>query len=86
MRFFYVDEEKTTIDTVEFDESGLPEAVDRVEPLVKVGDVVSPPPAGTLFGRVAIATAVAETTAECQAALDAAEAALTVRGEGTVPQ
>jgi hypothetical protein len=50
VRFFYVDREKTTIDTVAFDSAGLPEAVDRIEPLVKAGDVVSPPPAGTLFG------------------------------------
>jgi len=91
VRFFYVDRERTTIDTVAFDPAGLPEAVDRIEPLVKAGDVVSPPPAGTLFGRVAIATAVAETAAECQAALDAATAALTVRaaapgGEQPVPK
>ena len=85
VRFFYVDQERTTIDTVEFDRTALPPEVDRAEPLVKAGDVVSPPPAGTLFGRIAIATAVTETAEQCQAALDAAQAALTVRAVDPAP-
>ncbi|MCI0687679.1 MAG: ATP-grasp domain-containing protein [Sporichthyaceae bacterium] len=85
VRFFYVDQERTTIDTVEFDHTTLPPEVDRAEPLVKAGDVVSPPPAGTLFGRIAIATAVTETAEQAQAALDAAEAALTVRAVDPAP-
>ena len=47
--------------------------------LVAPGDVVSPPPGGTTFGRVGYATAVAGTEAECLAALDAAERALVIR-------
>jgi biotin carboxylase len=78
VRFFYVDEPDTTIGAVRFAQAGLPEGVDRATPLVEPGEVVSPPPAGTLFGRVAFATALAETAQECRAALDAAQAALVV--------
>ena len=60
----------------------LPSTVDRAVPLAEPGDVVSPPPQGTLFGRVALATAVAATAAECAAALDRAAAALQIRGTG----
>jgi len=82
VRFCYVEQEDTTIAAIDIDEAALPEAVDRVVALAKPGDVVSPPPKGTLWGRVAFATAVAETAAECQHALDAAQAALTVRAAG----
>jgi hypothetical protein len=78
VRFFYVDEDMT-VGAVEVDRSGLPDAVDRVVILAEPGDKVSPPPKGTLWGRVAYATAVAETAAECADALDAVEAALTIR-------
>jgi len=40
--------------------------------------VVSPPPKGTTFGRIAFATALADTAAECREALAAAQAALRV--------
>ncbi len=79
VRFFYVEHDDTTIDAIHVDEAALPDATDLVVPLAKPGDVMSPPPKGTLWGRVALATAVAETAQECRAALDAAEAALTVR-------
>ena len=52
--------------------------MDLVVPLAKPGDVVSPPPDGTVSGRIAYATALAETAQECLDALDAAQAALTV--------
>jgi biotin carboxylase len=78
VRFFYVDRDGTTIESVRF--AGLPSTVDRAVPLAEPGDVVSPPPRGTLFGRVAFATAVAATAAECAAALDRAAAALQIRG------
>ena len=42
------------------------------------GAVVSPPPHGGVFDRIAYATAVGDTVAECTRALDAAEAALRV--------
>lgn len=82
VRFFYVDDDDTTVAAIEVDTAALPAAVDRVVPLAGPGDVVSPPPKGTLWGRVAFATATAATAGECRAALDAAAAALTVR---TVP-
>ena len=41
--------------------------------------VVSPPPKGSTFGRIAFATALGESAGECLAALDRAESALTVR-------
>jgi hypothetical protein len=53
--------------------------VDLAAVLTKPGSVVSPPPKGTLFGRVAVATAVADTVEECRKALAGARAALTVR-------
>jgi biotin carboxylase len=78
IRFFYASEPDTTIEQVEFAGLAHP-ALDTAGVLVDPGDVVSPPPAGTTFGRVAFATAVAESAAECRAALDAAERALVVR-------
>lgn len=78
VRFFYVDRDDTTVGEVGFDPAGLPAAVDLTAPLVTPGTVVSPPPKGTLFGRVALATAVADTVAQCREALAAAGAALTV--------
>ncbi|WP_412538113.1 ATP-grasp domain-containing protein [Longispora sp. K20-0274] len=79
VRFRYPEKDDTTIDAIDIDTAALPAAVDRVTALAGPGDVVSPPPVGTLWGRVALATAVAGTVAECAAALDAADAALTVR-------
>jgi hypothetical protein len=79
VRFFYVDEDDVTIGAVDIDDAALPTAVDRITVLVQPGEVVSPPPKGTLFGRVASATAVAETEKECRDALDAVQAAVRVR-------
>ncbi|GAT70695.1 phosphoribosylglycinamide synthetase [Planomonospora sphaerica] len=79
VRFFYVAEDDTTIGSIAFDEAGLPGAVDRAIPVVEPGATVSPPPKGTLWGRVAYATAVSADLAECRAALDAAEANLEVK-------
>ena len=76
VRFFYPDRE-LTVGSVRF--ADLPSTVDLAGPLVEPGEVVAPPPAGTLFGRVAFATAVAPTAAECAAALDGAAAALEIR-------
>ena len=76
VRFFYPDRE-LTVGSVRFADLSAP--VDLAGPLVEPGEVVAPPPAGTLFGRVAFATAVAPTAAECAAALDGAAAALQIR-------
>lgn len=78
VRFFYVDEDDTTLASVSFDSSVL-SGVDRAIPLAEPGAVVSPPPKGTTFGRIALATAVASSTDECVAALDSAQAALRIQ-------
>lgn len=79
IRFFYPERDDTTIGEIGFDRAALPEPVDLAEPLVQPGAVVSPPPKGTLFGRIALATAVADTPRQCQDALAAAGSALLVR-------
>jgi len=78
VRYFYADADDTVIDTVQFAEGDLPADVDRLVALAKPGAVVSPPPKGATFGRVAVATAVASTRDRCEAALDAAGAALRI--------
>ncbi|MEV4416101.1 ATP-grasp domain-containing protein [Catellatospora sp. NPDC049609] len=81
VRFFYPARPDTVVETLGFDRAGLPAAVDELALLAEPGDRRSPPPAGTVNGRVAFATAVAQTAAECRAALDAAGAALRINGE-----
>ncbi|MEU7825399.1 ATP-grasp domain-containing protein [Catellatospora sp. NPDC049133] len=81
VRFFYPARPGTVIETLAFDRAGLPSAVDELALLAEPGDRRSPPPQGTVNGRVAYATAVAATAAECERALDAAGAALRVNGE-----
>jgi biotin carboxylase len=78
VRFFYPEHEGTRIGEIRIDHRGLPSTVDRCEVIVSPGDVKSPPPKGTRWGRIALATAVARTAAECRAALDAAAKAITV--------
>jgi biotin carboxylase len=82
VRFFYVDHDDTTIGSISFADAALPAGTDRRVTLVAPGDVVSPPPKGILFGRIAYATAVADTVQECHAALDAAAATLRVQPAG----
>ena len=90
VRFFYVEHEDTTIGEVRFDDAALAahrpglagSVLDRLVVDAQPGDVVSPPPRGTVWGRIAFATAVASSAAECTAALDAAQAALSVRATG----
>lgn len=76
VRFFYVDENDTVLDGVEWDGSDLPATIDKLVTLMEAGATTSPPPEGTLWGRIAYATAVAPTLDECRAGLDAAEKAL----------
>jgi biotin carboxylase len=75
---FYYPAADTVIGGIGFDQAALPPEIDLAVPLAAPGDVVSPPPRGTLFGRIAFATALAGTPAACTAALDAAGAALVV--------
>jgi hypothetical protein len=83
VRFHYVERDDTRIEEIRVDRDRLAPAVDRFEVMAKPGAVLSPPPKGTLFGRVAYVTAVGESDAECRRALDAAADALTIRA--TVP-
>ena len=76
VRFFYVDADDTTIGMVTIDHAQLPAAVDRAVVLADPGRTVSPPPKGTVWGRIAYVTAVADTAQECQAALDTAAKAV----------
>jgi len=78
VRFFYPSAPDTRIESIRFDSNGLPHAIDSLAVLPEIGAVVSPPPKGTVNGRIAFATAVATTAEECKDALDAAEAALRV--------
>ena len=80
VRFFYVAEENTEITSVELRRRA---AARRGAPDIVVaapGAVVSPPPKGTAWGRIAAAIAVADSVPRCAAALDAAEAALVITG------
>ncbi|HET6208925.1 MAG TPA: ATP-grasp domain-containing protein [Jatrophihabitans sp.] len=80
VRFFYVEQEDSEIVEVSFDSSKLPETVREAVAVAKPGAIVSPPPKGTAWGRIAFAIAVADSADECERALDAAgEAALEVK-------
>ncbi|WP_066951384.1 ATP-grasp domain-containing protein [Streptomyces lushanensis] len=79
IRFFYVEHDDTLIESVSFLETDLPSAVERLVPVARPGAVVSPPPKGTVWGRIAFAIATGRSIEECRAALDAAESALAVR-------
>jgi biotin carboxylase len=76
VRFFYPEQDDTVIHELDFDFDHRPAAVDLVAVLAAPGEVKSPPPDGTVNGRMAFATAVGQTREECRLALDAAEKAL----------
>ncbi|MFE9421341.1 acetyl-CoA carboxylase biotin carboxylase subunit family protein [Kitasatospora sp. NPDC006697] len=78
IRFFYVAEDDTEIGSIGFDERRLPAEVDRAVAVAAPGAVVSPPPKGTLWGRIAYTTVAADSRTACDRALDAAAAALLV--------
>jgi len=80
IRFFYVAEENTEISSVNFEAAQLPDEVHQTIVVASPGAVVSPPPKGTAWGRIAAAIAVADSIPRCAAALDAAEAALVITG------
>ena len=79
VRFCYVPHEMT-IDTIGFDESRLPDGVDLAVVRAQPGQRLSPPPAGTVWGRIAYLTAIAADADACRALADAAESALVVTG------
>jgi biotin carboxylase len=78
IRFYYAEHDDSTIVDIRFDRTVLPPAIERTYLIAAPGDTVSPPPKGMRVGRVAYATAIAETIEECQAALDAAGSALRI--------
>ncbi len=80
IRFFYVAEENTEISSVSFEAAQLPDEVHQTIVVAAPGAVVSPPPKGTAWGRIAAAIAVADSIPHCASALDAAEAALVISG------
>jgi biotin carboxylase len=78
IRFFYVDQDDSTIVSIGFDEAMLPQAIERAITVVQPGAVVSPPPRGTAWSRIALAIAVDDSIEACRQALDGAESALRV--------
>lgn len=77
VRFSYVPHEMT-IGSIEIDEAALPASIDRAMIRAEVGQRLAPPPAGTVWGRVAYFTVVAETAEACAEAIEAAAAALVI--------
>ncbi|MGD0606389.1 MAG: ATP-grasp domain-containing protein [Streptosporangiaceae bacterium] len=78
VRFFYPEHDDTVIGAVRFDQAALPAETDLALGLAEPGEIMSPPPKGTMLGRVAFVTVLAATVTACQAALDAAGAALII--------
>jgi biotin carboxylase len=77
VRFSYVPHEMT-IGSIEIDEAALPAAIDRAMVRAQPGQRLAPPPAGTVWGRVAYFTVVAETAEACASAIEQAAAALVI--------
>ena len=76
VRFFYPEHDDTHLHELGFRFGHRPAALDRAVVLAEPGMVKSPPPAGTVGGRIAFATAVGANREECAEALDTAEKAL----------
>lgn len=79
VRFFYAPHDNVLIESVGFRKDELPASIDRAVPLAAPGDRVRLPPKGLVSGRVAFATAIADTPQAVRSALDCAGAALDVR-------
>lgn len=79
IRFFYVDHDDTVVEAISFDESRLPDSIERAVVTACPGATVSPPPKGTAWGRIAFAVATGTRIEDCRASLDAAQDALEVR-------
>jgi biotin carboxylase len=82
IRFFYVDHDDTVIEAISFDESRLSDSIERAVAIACPGATVSPPPKGTVWGRIAFAVATGARIEDCRASLDAAQDALEVRAAG----
>jgi biotin carboxylase len=79
VRFCYVPYEMT-ITEIGFDAERMPDGLDLVVVRAEPGQRMAPPPAGTVWGRIAYLTALADTAEGCRAVIDAAAAALVVTG------
>lgn len=77
VRFCYVPYEMT-IGAIAFESSRMPAGVDLAVVRAAPGQHHSPPPAGTVWGRIAYVTAVADTEVDARTTVAAAEAALVV--------
>lgn len=76
VRFCYPPVAGTLIESIGFDATALPSEADLTVPLVRQGDIVSPPEKGMIDSRIALVTAVAASEQACRAALGQAQAAL----------
>ncbi|MDL4774183.1 ATP-grasp domain-containing protein [Actinomadura xylanilytica] len=76
IRFFYVERDDTELASIGFDESRLPAEIERAVTVAVPGTVVSPPPKGTVWGRIAFAITAGDSVDTCRAALASAESAL----------
>ena len=77
VRFFYADEDDTTIGSVHFTGPPQPQ-IDLAVAVAQPGAVVSPPPKGSVWSRIAFVTAVGDSVDECRQVLDTAAAGLRV--------
>jgi biotin carboxylase len=77
VRFCYVEHEMT-IASIGFDAGAMPSEVHLAGVRAEAGQRYAPPPAGTVWGRIAVIIAVGDTEAEARAVIAAAEAALVV--------
>ena len=78
-RFYYPDKEQT-VESVRIDESLLPDEIERAIVLAEPGQRMLLPPNGSAWEcRIAQMVAVADSEAECRAALDAAAKAIIVQ-------
>jgi hypothetical protein len=75
--FSYV-ERPMTIAEIGFDQQRLPAEIDQAVVRAEPGQRHSPPPAGTVWGRIAYTTVLAETEQACRHAIEVARSALRV--------
>jgi hypothetical protein len=85
VRFSYVEHE-LTIGSIEVDPAALPAALDLAVVRAQPGQRFAPPPAGTVWGRIAYFTVVADTAEACAGAIEEAAAALVVTEQAVAAQ
>jgi biotin carboxylase len=85
IRFLYPPHDMVA-EAITVDESRLPAGLDQVKVLASPGQEVRLPPRGHISGRFAYVIVSAESPAACAALLDAAAAAIEIRGTATGPE